>query len=352
MTQPRYPVLYQINTRIWLNELSHTLGKRAILDDASDAFLDEIAQLGFDWLWLMGAWQTGPPARAVSRSNAAWRAEFLKVLPDLDDNDIVGSPYAIRRYTVHEDFGGDAALAGLRARLQQRGIRLMLDFVPNHTAPDHDWVSAHPEYYVSGSEADLEREPHNYARAATRLGPRVLAYGRDPYFAGWPDTFQLNYRAQACRDAMASQLLSVSGRCDGVRCDMAMLLLPDVIERTWGVRAQPADGSRAVDGPFWPEAIVAVRARHASFIFMAEVYWDREWDLQQQGFDYTYDKRLYDRLAARQVAEVRGHLDADPEFQRKSVRFLENHDEPRASAMWPSTTTPKSVPDSTLIRRK
>jgi hypothetical protein len=107
---------------------------------------------------------------------------------------------------------------------------------------------------------------------------------------------------------------------------MAMLLLPDVIERTWGGRAGE---------PWWPDAIAAVRARHKDLQFMAEVYWDREYELQQQGFDYTYDKRLYDRLHAQDAAAVRGHLHADAEYMRRSVRFIENHDEPRAAATFP-----------------
>jgi len=116
---------------------------------------------------------------------------------------------------------------------------------------------------------------------------------------------------------------------------MAMLVLPDVIARTWGDRALPSDGTRPTDDPFWPAATEHVRRRRPGFLFMAEVYWDLEWTLQQQGFDYTYDKRLYDRLHAQDAGAVRGHLTADPEYQRRSVRFLENHDEPRAAAAFP-----------------
>src|SRR5437773_7011862 len=68
---------------------------------------------------------------------------------------------------------------------------------------------------------------------------------------------------------------------------------------------------------------------------MAAVYWDLEWVLQQQGFADTYDKRLYDRLHQRDARGVAGHLQADLDFQRKSVRFLENHDEPRAAEAFP-----------------
>jgi len=101
---------------------------------------------------------------------------------------------------------------------------------------------------------------------------------------------------------------------------MAMLLLPDVFQRTWG---------RSID-PFWPDALRRVRDEQPDFTFMAEVYWDREYDLQQQGFDFTYDKRLYDRLMGDTEA-VRGHLRADADFQAHCARFLENHDEPRAA---------------------
>jgi glycosidase len=336
MGRPRYPSLYQVNTRVWLGELGRQLGRPATLDDVPDAALDEIAGRGFDWVWPLGVWQTGPAGRAVSRARPEWRHEYEATLSDLTDEDITGSPFAVRQYTVHRDFGGDAALDRFRDRLAARGLRLLLDFVPNHTARDHPWVAEHPEYYVHGGEGDLAREPHNYFLAETASGPRVLAHGRDPHFPAWPDTAQLNYRSPALRRAMADELLRVAGRCDGVRCDMAMLLLPDVIRRTWGDGALPADGSRPADAPFWPEVIDRVRRHHPGFMFMAEVYWDLEWELQQQGFDYTYDKRLYDRLRARDAAAVRGHLRADGEFMRKSVRFLENHDEPRAAVAFPA----------------
>ena len=325
------PALYQINTRICLNELSRELGRPAVLNDLSDAYLDELADLGFDWIWLLGVWETGPAGRSVSRSNREWLNGFRSVLPDLSENDITGSPFAVRAYRVHEDFGGDAALAKLRSRLAKRGLRLMLDYVPNHTALDHAWATTHPEYYVRGSEQDLSREPHNYARVQTRAGERILAHGRDPYFPGWPDTFQLDYRSAECRAAMAQQLCAIAELCDGVRCDMAMLLLPDVFQRTWGPSGSNGNGSHPLPN-FWPDAIQRVRARHPRFVFMAEVYWDREWELQQLGFDYTYDKRLYDRLTARNAEAIYAHLQASPEFQHKSVRFLENHDEPRAAS--------------------
>jgi hypothetical protein len=323
---PPYPSLYQVNTRVLLTDLSRQLKRAAALDDIPDATLDGIAENGFDWVWFLGVWQTGAAGRAISLQNPEWRNEYRELLPDFSDNDVCGSCFAIQSYSVHRDFGGNASLARLRERLRKRGLRLLLDFVPNHTAPDHPWAQQHPEYYVYGTEAQLEREPQNYTRVSTPGGQVVLAYGRDPYFSGWPDTLQLNYANPDVQEAMGGQLESLAGMCDGVRCDMAMLILPDVFERTWGLR--PVS--------FWPGAVARARARRPGFVFMAEVYWDLEWTLQQQGFDYTYDKRLYDRLREGHARPVRDHFRADMDFQRRSARFLENHDEPRAAATFPS----------------
>jgi hypothetical protein len=325
MPPPRYPSLYQINTRVWLTELARTLDRPATLDDIPDAALDGLADVGFDWVWLLSVWQTGAAGRAVSRSHPAWRPEFAETLPDLTDADIPGSGFAITGYTVHNQLGGNPALARLRDRLLARGLRLMLDFVPNHTALDHPWVEEHAEHFIAGTDADLARAPENFVRIPRRAGSLILAHGRDPYFPGWPDTLQLNYANPATHEAMIGELLMVAGRCDGVRCDMAMLLLPDVFERTWGRAAQP----------FWPAAIERVRNRYAEFCFLAEVYWDLEWALQHQGFDYTYDKRLYDRLRAGHSRPVREHLMAGLDYQARMARFLENHDEPRAATAFP-----------------
>src|SRR5271166_2850102 len=322
MTTTRCPVLYQINTRVWLTELSQKLGRSTTLDDIPDAELDRLAEMGFDWVWLLSVWQTGPEAQKVSRSNPEWRREFQETLPDLREEDIAGSGFAITGYTVHKNLGGDAALARLRERLRKRGLRLMLDFVPNHMGLDHPWIEGHPDFFIKGTDLDVARAPQNYTWVKRKGGDLLLAYGRDPYFSGWPDTLQLNYANPALQEAMIGELLRIAGQCDRVRCDMAMLVLPDVFERTWGQRAPL----------FWPAATQRVRQRVPGFLFMAEVYWDLEWTLQQQGFDYAYDKRLYDRLRERFLRPVREHFHAGLDFQNKLARFLENHDEPRAAA--------------------
>ncbi|HAB19423.1 MAG TPA: alpha-amylase family glycosyl hydrolase [Verrucomicrobiota bacterium] len=326
MSTPAYPALYQINTRVWLTELSRNLGRVATLADIPDAELDQIAKQGLDWVWFLSVWRTGLAGRQVSRSNEEWRKEFQETLPDLREEDIAGSGFAITGYTVAESLGGEAALAKLRERLRKRGLRLMLDFVPNHTGLDHPWVEKHPEYYLPGTEPDLARAPKNYTWVKRPQGDLLLAHGRDPYFPGWPDTLQLNYGNPATQEAMIGELLKIAGQCDGVRCDMAMLVLPEVFERTWGISARL----------FWPEATRRVREKVPGFCFMAEVYWDMEWTMQQQGFDYAYDKRLYDRLREGHARPVREHFHAGLDYQNKLARFLENHDEPRAAATFPA----------------
>jgi glycosidase len=318
----RYPSLYPVNTRVFLTELARRQGCPVTLDDIPDSDLDRWAELGFDWVWLLSVWRTGEAGRRVSRENAGWRHEFEETLPDLRDEDIAGSGFAITGYTAHPDLGGDAALARLRKRLRARGLKLMLDFVPNHTALDHPWVLDHPEYYVTGTEMDLGRAPRNYTWARRTQGDLVLAHGRDPHFDGWPDTLQLNYANPATQEAMIGELQRMAKQCDGLRCDMAMLVLPEVFERTWGLAAPP----------FWPVAMARVREKVPGFCFMAEVYWDLEWTMQEQGFDYAYDKRLYDRLRGGSAAPVREHLQSGLDYQDGLARFLENHDEPRAGA--------------------
>jgi hypothetical protein len=325
MDRAGHPLLFQINTRVWLRELSEQLNRPATLDDIPEEALQEFARQGFDWIYLLGVWQTGEAARSVSLAQPGWRAEYQSILPDYREEDVSGSCFAVTGYTVHKQMGGNPALERLRGRLEENGLRLMLDFVPNHTAPDHPWVKRHPDYFIEGTAADLEREPQNYIRMQTAEGERILAFGRDPYFPGWPDTLQLDYSNSRVQAAMIAEMLCAAELCDGLRCDMAMLVLPEVFQRTWGRQGEP----------FWPKAIDQVRRAHPGFVFMAEVYWDLEWTLQQQGFDYTYDKRLYDRLRGEYASPVRGHLHASPDYLSHLAHFLENHDEPRAAATFP-----------------
>jgi hypothetical protein len=332
---PEAPRIYEINTRVWLAEISRREGRHLTLAQVPDADLDALASLGFDGAWLMGVWSVGSAPIAFFRAGN-FLDEYRRVLRDLTIDDVAGSPYAVSSYEVDRTLGGDAALRTLRDRLAHRGLRLMLDFVPNHTACDYPLIQTHPTAYVSGTTEDLAANPQAFFRTPSGA---IVAHGRDPYFPPWRDTAQVNYGSPAARQAMMQTLARVAERCDGVRCDMAMLLLPDVMEKTWGARLGP----QWVRKSFWGEAIAYVRARRPGFLFMAEVYWGLESRLQGEGFDFTYDKSLYDDLKAGNAGAVRHQLAQPTEAQRYQARFVENHDEPRAAAEFGPRAQPAAV---------
>jgi hypothetical protein len=280
---------------------------------------------GFDAVWLMGVWDRSPSGIAIANRNHGLLEDFRRALPDFRSEDNVGSPYCVRRYVVDEHLGGPGGLAGARRELARRGLRLILDFVPNHVAPDHPWVTSHPEYFIRGTPDDARNDPASFLI----VRGEVFACGRDPYFPAWPDVLQLNAFQEGLRKAAAATLSDIAGQCDGVRCDMAMLLINPVFARTWGGRAGALPASE-----YWVEVISATKSVHPDFLFLAEAYWDLEWELQQQGFDYCYDKRLYDRLEHEGAEGIRLHLCADLAYQGRLVRFIENHDEPRARAVF------------------
>lgn len=323
---PHQPVILEVNTWVWLDELSRALGRRITLATVPPDAWYRLLTRGIDAVWLMGVWTRSPAGAVIARSEPGVHAELQAALPDLSDDDVVGSPYSIRGYTVDQRLGGDEGLAAARSVLAGAGVRLLVDYVPNHVARDHAWVTNHPEYLVRATHDDARAAPHDFVA----IGDTVVALGRDPYFPPWTDVVQLNAFSQPLRAATAATLIAIGDRADGVRCDMAMLLLNDIFAQTWSRFVGPAP-----DDEFWPAIIREVRRAHPDFLFVAEAYWDREADLLEQGFDFCYDKRLYDRLVARDAAGLRRHLTADVGTQRRMVRFIENHDEPRAATSLP-----------------
>ncbi len=315
-----HPFIYEINTWPWLRRLGTQLG------DVPGETWDAIADTGADAVWLMGVWQRSPAGTAIALADAPLVQTFRDTLPDYTADDVVGSPYCIRDYRVDDHLGGPEGLATARAALAARGIALILDFVPNHVAADHPWTQDHPEYFIGGTVDDLAADPESFIE----VSGRVLANGRDPYFPAWRDVVQLNAFSADLRAEVARTLASIADQCDGVRCDMAMLMLNEIFYRTWGARA-----GEAPEVEYWASLIDGVHESYPDFTFIAEAYWDLEAVLQGQGFGYCYDKRLYDAFAAHSgPGAVRERLLADPGYQRGLVRFLENHDEPRAASVF------------------
>jgi len=323
-----HPHLYEINTWVWLEELSRRAGKSITLGTVPDAEWDRLAALGFDLVWLMGVWERSAEGRQIARTDSSLWPSYEEALPGWRMEHVVGSGYSVKSYRPDPRIGSWDELGAVREKLRHRGIGLVLDFVTNHTGRDHAWVAEHPEYYVQGTERDFREDPGAFFLVepdpSKGHSPLFVACGRDPFFPPWTDTAQLNYFHPGTRRAAIEQLKSIAQHCDGVRCDMAMLELNDIFARTWGrlLRGTPAPLTE-----FWDEATASL----PGLVWIAEVYWDMEWRMQQLGFQFTYDKRLLDRLHFVSPGEVRAHLHAEWEYQNRLVRFLENHDEARSA---------------------
>ncbi len=269
----------------------------------------------------MGVWERSAEGKEIASKNPFLQAEYKNILSDFTPSDVIGSPYSIYNYRVDSILGGEVGLSAFRHRLLEKEKLLLLDYVPNHLSIDNHLIFVKPEMFLSGNQEDLKANPSEFF---SKRG-RVYAHGKDPYFAPWTDTVQINAFSSETRQIAINTLLNIATKADGVRCDMAMLLINEVFKNTWGDKV-----GNPPNIDFWEEIISKVKKHHPNFIFIAEVYWDLEWRLQQQGFDYCYDKRLYDRLIQGNVQSIKAHLNAEWDFQRRLVRFIENHDEQRA----------------------
>ncbi len=313
------PHILEVNTQLWLNKFSKELGKKITLADVPQSYLEEIKYYGFDALWLMGVWQQSPASAEIAKNHPDILNYLAKVKPDFDPKDIGPSLYAIYDYKVNPDFGGEAALLSLKKRLNDLGVKLILDFAGNHLSCDTPYLKTNPEYFISKPGIKPQEEGLFFK------GPngQYFAHGRDPHFYSWSDTAQLNLFNPKTREFLHNILNYLFTLCDGLRCDMVMLMLNKVFAETWKMyldTPQPQE-------EFWPKAIKEIKEKNNYFTFLAEVYWGLDWEVQEMGFDYTYDKTLYDRLLLSNAQDIQGHLNAEHLYQKRSLRFISNHDE-------------------------
>jgi len=336
-----HPHLYEINTWPWLEALSRRSGRRITLGGVPGDVWDQLRERGIDLVYLMGVWRRSAIGRQVARGEPSLFAAYDQAAPGWRGRDIVGSAFCITAYEPDERIGSLAELDAARAALHARGMRLIVDFIPNHVGFDHPWIAAHPDWFVTGDEEAFRRAPAAFRPIERRNGDvQFIACARDPFFPPWTDVAQLNHCSAGMRAALIAALREVARHADGARCDMAMLVLSDVFARTWGELRPGAP----LATEFWSDAVAAV----PDFLFIAEAYWDLEWRLQQLGFHFTYDKRLYDRLLSGSAEEVRAHLRAERGYQNRSARFIENHDEPRSAASFGDRALAAAVVMSTV----
>jgi hypothetical protein len=297
------PLIYELNARIY--------GRR--FDDITRRDLATFHRGGFSHIWLMGIWRISPGALRLSKRYGA---------------DFEGSPYAVPAYEVNPMLGDEASLRALRDRARLEGLRIIVDFVPNHTAFDTPLLAEHPEYFMQSNPGMRHERPEWFYQHPSG---HLIAHGRDPYFPAWIDTAQLDYTNAELRRHMTETLRHLAGLADGVRCDMAMLLLREQIKNQWYPFASWDWFNARMPDEFWRQAIAATREINPDFLFIAEAYWGKEPYLQQLGFDYTYNKSLYDKIVGRGWAAVVDYLEiTSPDFLSRCVHFIENHDEERA----------------------
>ncbi len=321
------PHLIEINARLWLKTLrkKYSLNEMTLSSIPEDEWL-QLKHLGFDIVWMMGVWDPSPESAAMARADAGLLAEIKKISPELGPESVGSSPYAIHNYKLNPDLGFEWELKALKEKLNSMGMKLLLDFVSNHTAKDNPFLHECPDCFITGSEEDFKAHPGWFFETEINGKSTYVAYGRDPNYPAWTDSAQFNYFNPYTREKRLELLMELADVCDGVRCDMVMLTLNDIHESTWGWLLNKK-GFRKPDEEFWEHAIRTVQEKHPEFIFLAEVYWGLEWQVQLMGFDYTYDKVTYDRLRFMGADEVKGHLRAEKLYQKRSVRFIDNHDE-------------------------
>ncbi len=322
-TWPAHPTVFEINTWVWLSDLSNKYGWFIELDSVPAAEWDALADWGFDAVWLMGVWERSPAGIGIANRNEELLEEFRRALPDFHPVDNVGAPDCVRRYWADQLVGGPGGLATARKELADRGMRLILDFVPNHVAPDHAWVFEHPEYLIQASNDDLRSDP----AAFLRLDGKTFACGRGPDLPVRRDLLQVNGWDPCLRHAARETLAGIAKQCDGVRCDKAALLLSATFERTWGSR-----GGQRPRTEYWADILPSIRQENPDFLFIAGTSGDEGPELLQLGFDHCDDERMYERLTDREGSPIQTHFLARSEDHARLVRFLENHDRPRAAA--------------------
>ena len=317
-------VLLQINTRVWLNEL-----KEHFFPNSDNFFLSDIPfdvwkqfkNQSFDIIYLLGVWEVDTLTKDIfTKKNL--QQEFDQVLPGWKWEDTCGSPFSIKNYIINPKLGTDNTLKEVKETLNTLGLKLVLDFVPNHFGLQTEYVTS-TNFFIE--EKHFSSSTGDYAVIDTLQGRKAIYHGKDPYFPPWEDTFQLDYSSRSTRDFMIEQLKHIAEVCDGVRCDMAMLIVNRIIRKVWGNKLR---GN--LTSEFWSDAVHEIKQVNPDFIFIAEAYWDMEEELLKLGFDYCYDKKLYDAIRDQNYGAFKYILNRDRSYHEKTVRFLENHDEPRA----------------------
>lgn len=330
--------VYLVNTRLWLRELKNRYGEEMTIGQIPEEEWKKILE-NYGVIWLMGIYKPSEKGRDVAKIH---QENYRYALSDINEEDIVASPFAIVDYSPNPGISRDwEEWDEVLNKLNLMGKKVLIDFIPNHTAIDHRWVKDHPEYYIQVSQEIYESNKKDFCPVIKKNGDiKYLAHGRDPYCGSWEDTLQLNYANPGLQEEMKKILVELVNHSDGVRCDMAMLPTPETFLRTWGWALTDEERNFIKNNDFWEKAVPAAKEAAKligkdGFIMIAEAYWDRQ-SLEKQ-FDYIYNGDLYQHL--KQITNglcssegLKMHLKQilARESGYQDLIYIENHDEDRA----------------------
>lgn len=314
--------LLEISTRPYFYQLSKKLGKQIkTFKDIPESEFQDWKNKGFEWVWFMGVWQIGTYGPQHDRTDPGLIRSFNIVLPGWTNDDVIGSPYSITEYKLNSELGTEEDLKWLREKLHSYGMKLMLDFVPNHSACDAPTIPSKLNFYV--------RCPKGQTPDPAKYMSNGIAYGCGMWCDPWTDVAQYNYADKEFRLHQINVLKYIASVADGCRCDMAHLIINDEFWNYWQSELTSWGYSKP-STEFWADAISAVKAVYPNFKFMAESYGDVLAKLHAYGFDWAYDKDPLDKLYYHDVKGYQQYVSSHSlDFFSKTAHFTENHDEPR-----------------------
>ena len=325
---PKYPSIYQISTRPFLYSLSQQYNKTIkTLREIPEKVFEKFKSKKFDYIWFMGVWQIGEYGLKHDRETKSLISNYQKNLPDYTTDDAIGCPFSIIDYICNKEIcpNGDEDLLYLKKKLNSMGIRLMVDFIPNHFSLDSVLINENKDYFIQA--------PKNNSNDSNKYFENGIAYGNMQYSSPWTDVAQLNYYNLETRKMMKKKLLRIAELSDGVRCDMAYIILNDYFYETWKNELN-FYGWKKPNEEFWSSAIKEVKKSYPDFKFLAEVYGDFYKNLINLGFDYTYDKELLDRFKSGHMDNIRNWISNTDNYNLHLCRFIENHDDNRATEIF------------------
>ena len=327
---PKYPNILQVSTRPWLYGLSLKYNKKiSTLESIPDEVLEDIQSKGFDMLWIMGIWSLGTVGLEHDKTEPTRLENYKKLLPDFTLDDVIGSPYSIKEYTANREIcpNGDEDIKTFRMKLNKYNIKLMLDFVPNHTSIDSPQTKDNIDYYIRAPKE--MKEPYD----EKRFLKNGIAFAGIKGIVYWTDVAQLNYWNPKTVRFQIDNLKKVASLCDGIRCDVAQILINDNFGSNWEEELK-SWGWTKPEKEFWDIAIKEVKNEFPNTIFLSESYGDVYKELIKEGFDYCYDKDLLDKFVKEDIKVIKEYIEGNKNYNDHLCHFLENHDHNRAMELF------------------